>query len=109
MGGSKTITYTDLQVQKLMDEPEKAYKAAMRQAYKNVGAGMRSVIREYQSGIIDTRSMFNDSYLTNLGYNPKETIPYSIVDPLLVKSWLKSNISSNVTKTKNTCIYTCFI
>lgn len=99
MGGSKTITYTDLQVQKLMDEPEKAYKAAMRQAYKNVGAGMRSVIREYQSGIIDTRSMFNDSYLTNLGYNPKETIPYSIVDPILVRSWLKSNISSNVTKT----------
>lgn len=96
MGGSKTITYTDLQVQKLMDEPEKAYKASMRQAYKNVGAGMRSVIREYQSGIIDTRSMFNDSYLTNLGYNPKETIPYSIVDPILVRSWLLSNVDSNI-------------
>lgn len=96
MGGSKTITNKDLQVQKLMDEPEKAYKAAMRQAYKNVGAGMRSVIREYQQGIIDTRSMFNDSYLTNLGYNPKETIPYSIVDPILVRSWLLSNVDSNI-------------
>lgn len=96
MGGSKTVTYSDLQVQKLMDEPEKAYKASMRQAYKNVGAGMRSVIREYQSGIIDTRSMFNDSYLTNLGYNPKETIPYSIVDPILVRSWLLSNVDSNI-------------
>lgn len=96
MGGSKTITYTDLQVQKLMDEPEKAYKESMRQAYKNVGAGMRSVIREYQQGIIDTRSMFNDSYLTNLGYNPKETIPYSIVDPILVRSWLLSNVDSNI-------------
>ena len=96
MGGSKTITYKDLQVQKLMDEPDKAYKAAMKQAYKNVGAGMRSVIREYQQGIIDTRSMFNDSYLTNLGYNPKETIPYSIVDPILVRSWLLSNIDSSI-------------
>ena len=96
MGGSKTVTYKDLQVQKLMDDPEKAYKAAMKQAYKNVGAGMRSVIREYQQGIIDTRSMFNDSYLTNLGYNPKETIPYSIVDPILVRSWLLSNIDSSI-------------
>ena len=98
MGGSKTITYKDLQVQKLMDEPDKAYKAAMRQAYKNVGSGMRSVIREYQQGIIDTRSMFNDSYLTNLGYNPKEVIPYTIVDPILVRSWLLSNVSSNISE-----------
>ena len=96
MGGSKTVTYKDLQVQKLMDEPDKAYKAAMKQAYKNVGAGMRSVIREYQQGIIDTRSMFNDSYLTNLGYNPKEVIPYSIVDPILVRSWLLSNVDSSI-------------
>lgn len=98
MGGSKTITYSDLQVQKLMDEPDKAYKAAMKQAYKNVGAGMRTVIREYQQGIIDTRSMFNDSYLTNLGYNPKEVIPYTIVDPILVRSWLLSNVSSNISE-----------
>ena len=96
MGGSKTVTYTDLQVQKLMDAPDKAYKAAMKQAYKNVGAGMRSVIREYQQGIIDTRSMFNDSYLTNLGYNPKEVIPYTIVDPILVRSWLLSNVDSSI-------------
>ena len=98
MGGSKTITYTDLQVEKIMDNPEDTYKAVMRQAYKNVGRGMKSVIREYQNGIIDTRSMFNDSYLTALGYNPKETISYRVVDPVLVLSWLKSNISSNVTK-----------
>ena len=98
MGGSKTVTYKDLQVQKLMDDPDKAYKAAMKQAYKNVGAGMRSVIREYQQGIIDTRSMFNDSYLTNLGYNPKEVIPYTIVDPILVRSWLLSNVSSNISE-----------
>ena len=61
MGGSKTITYKDLQVQKLMDEPDKAYKAAMKQAYKHVGSGMRTVIREYQQGIIDPRSVLNDS------------------------------------------------
>ena len=98
MGGSKTVTYKDLQVQKLMDDPEKAYKAAMKQAYKNVGSGMRTVIREYQQGIIDTRSMFNDSYLTSLGYNPKEVIPYSIVDPILVRSWLLSNVSRNISE-----------
>ena len=98
MGGSKTVTYKDLQVQKLMDDPEKAYKAAMKQAYKNVGAGMRSVIREYQQGIIDTRSMFNDSYLTSLGYNPKEVIPYTIVDPILVRSWLLSNVSRDISE-----------
>lgn len=99
MGGSKTKTYIDLQVEKIMDNPEDTYKAIMRQAYKNVGRGMRSVLREYQSGIIDTRSLFNDSYLTALGYNPKETILYRVVDPVLVLSWLKSNISYNVTKT----------
>lgn len=96
MGGTKTKTYTDLQVQKLMDEPEKAYKAYMRQAYKNVSAGMRAVIREYQQGIVDTRSLFNDSYLTNLGYNPKENIQYSVVDPILVLNWLKANVNTNI-------------
>lgn len=101
MGGSKTVTYKDLQVQKLMDDPEKAYKASMREAYKNVGAGMRAVIREYQQGIVDTRSLFNDSYLTNLGYNPKETIPYSVVDPILVRSWLRSNVNSSINRVVN--------
>ena len=98
MGGSKTVTYKDLQVQKLMDDPEKAYKASMREAYKNVGAGMRAVIREYQQGIVDTRSLFNDSYLTNLGYNPSETIKYKVVDPILVLSWLKTNVNTNISK-----------
>lgn len=98
MGGSKTITYKDLQVQKLMDDPEKAYKASMREAYKNVSRGMRAVIREYQQGIVDTRSLFNDSYLTNLGYNPKESIQYLVVDPILVRSWLKTNVNTNISK-----------
>lgn len=98
MGGSKTITHKDLQVQKLMDDPEKAYKASMRQAYKNVSAGMRAVIREYQQGIVDTRALFNDSYLTNLGYNPKETIKYRVVDPVLVLSWLKTNVDINISE-----------
>ena len=98
MGGSKTITYKDLQVQKLMDDPEKAYKASMREAYKNVSRGMRAVIREYQQGIVDTRSLFNDSYLTNLGYNPKENIQYLVVDPILVLNWLKANVNTNISK-----------
>lgn len=98
MGGSKTVVYKDLQVQKLMDDPEKAYKATMREAYKNVSSGMRSVIREYQQGIVDTRSLFNDSYLTNLGYNPKETIQYLVVDPILVLNWLKTNVNTNINK-----------
>lgn len=101
MGGSKTVTYKDLQVQKLMDDPEKAYKASMREAYKNVSAGMRAVIREYQQGIVDTRSLFNDSYLTNLGYNPSENIRYSVVDPILVLSWLKTNVNTNISKVVN--------
>ncbi len=101
MGGSKTVTYKDLQVQKLMDDPEKAYKASMREAYKNVSAGMRAVIREYQKGIVDTRSLFNDSYLTNLGYNPSESIQYKVVDPVLVLSWLKTNVNTNISKVVN--------
>ena len=97
MGGTKEKTYLDLQVEKLMDAPEKAYEAAMREAYKNVGSGMRAVISTYQRGIVDTRSLFNDQYLTNLGYNPRETIRYRAVDPVLVLDWLKTNISTNVT------------
>ena len=97
MGGTKERTYLDLQVEKLMDAPEKAYEAAMREAYKNVGSGMRAVISTYQRGIVDTRSLFNDQYLTNLGYNPRETIRYKTVDPVLVLGWLKTNVSANVT------------
>lgn len=96
MGGSKSITSVNLQIGRLIDAPEKAYKAAMREAYKNIGSGMKSVIRAYQRNIIDTKSLFNDKYLTSLGYNPRETINYRAVDPALVLSWCKANISADV-------------
>ena len=94
MGGSKERTTVGLQVERLVDAPEKAYKASMREAYKNVGSGMKSVMRTYQRNIIDSKSLFNDGYLNALGYNPGETIKYRAVDPALVLSWCKANVDN---------------
>ena len=94
--GSETTTYKDLQIQPLMSHPEKVYKQYMLEAFKEINGGMRAVNNAYQMGIIDTRSMFNDGFLTNLGYNPSETIRYTLLDPALVLSWLRTNISAEV-------------
>lgn len=94
--GSETTTYKDLQIQPLMSHPEKVYKQYMLEAFKEINGGMRAVNNAYQMGIIDTRSMFNDGFLTNLGYNPSETIRYILLDPALVLSWLRTNISAEV-------------
>lgn len=97
MGGSSERTYSSLQIQPLMDHPEKWYKASMREAYKNIPQGMRSVMSQYTSNMLEARSMFNDGFLTtSLGYNPRESIKYRVVDPDLVLSWARSNISSVV-------------
>lgn len=94
--GSETTTYKDLQIQPLMSHPEKVYKQYMLEAFKEINGGMRAVNNAYQMGIIDTRSMFNDGFLTNLGYNPRETIKYALIDPALVLSWLRTNVSAEV-------------
>lgn len=94
--GSETTTYMDLQIQPLMSHPEKVYKQYMLEAFKEINGGMKAVNNAYQMGIIDTRSMFNDGFLTNLGYNPSETIMYTLLDPALVLSWLRTNVSAEV-------------
>ena len=94
--GSETTTYSYLQIQPLMSHPEKVYKQYMLEAFKEINGGMKAVNKSFQMGIIDTRSMFNDGFLTNLGYNPRETIKYTLLDPALVLSWLRSNISAEV-------------
>ena len=94
--GSETTTYKDLQIQPLMSHPEKVYKQYMLEAFKEINGGMKAVNKSFQMGIIDTRSMFNDGFLTNLGYNPSETIRYILLDPALVLSWLRTNISAEV-------------
>lgn len=97
MGGSKERTYVGLQVQPLMDNPDEWYKSSMREAFKNIPQGMRSVMNQYSHNMMDTRGTFNDGFLTSLGYNPREDIKYRVVDPDLVLNWAKSNISNGVT------------
>ena len=97
MGGSSSKTYTNLQVQPLMDDPEKWYKASMNEAFKNIPHGMKSVMNMYVHNMTDARSLFNDTFLTNLGYNPRENIKYRVIDPDLVLNWAKTNISSSIT------------
>lgn len=94
--GSETTTYKDLQIQPLISQPGKVYKKYQLEAFKNIRSGMRAVNNAFQMGIVDTRSMFNDGFLKNLGYNPRETIKYTLLDPALVLSWLRSNISAEV-------------
>lgn len=97
MGGSSSKTYVNLQVQPLMDDPEKWYKASMNEAFKNIPYGMRSVMNRYVHNMTDARSLFNDTFLSNLGYNPRENIKYRVIDPDLVLNWAKANISNSVT------------
>ena len=94
--GSETVTYKDLQVQPLMEKPEEAYRQYMLEAFKQIRYGMRHVNAHYQTGIIDTRSLFNDGFLRALGYDPSEKIAYTILDPALALSWIRSNISPAV-------------
>lgn len=97
MGGSKERTIVGLQVSKLVEKPEKVHKAIMREAYKNVPAGMRPVMKAYQQSLIDSKSMFNDGYLTAMGYNPRENIKYRVVDQIKVLQWARYNIDVGVT------------
>ena len=94
--GSETSTYTDIQIQRLMSKPEEAYKQYMLEAFKQIRYGMRHVNAHFQTGIIDTRSLYNDGFLKNLGYNPAEKIKYTLLDPALTLSWMRSNISPSV-------------
>lgn len=94
--GSETVTYKDLQIQPLMEKPEEAYRQYMLEAFKQIRYGMRHVNAHYQTGIIDTRSLFNDGFLRALGYDPSEKIAYTILDPALALSWIRSNISPAV-------------
>ena len=94
--GSETTTYTDIQIQRLMSKPEEAYKQYMLEAFKQIRYGMRHVNAHYQTGIIDTRSLYNDGFLKNLGYDPAEKIKYTLLDPALTLSWMRSNISPSV-------------
>ena len=94
--GSETITYKDLQIQPLMSKPEKVYKQYQLEAFKQIRGGIKAVNNTFQMGIVDTRSLFNDGFLKALGYNPSEKIKYTVLDPALVLSWLRTNISPNV-------------
>ena len=94
--GSETVTYTDLQVQRLMSKPEEAYKQYMLEAFKQIRYGMRHVNANFQTGMIDTRSLYNDGFLKALGYDPAEKIKYTLLDPALTLSWIRSNISPSV-------------
>lgn len=94
--GSSTKTYKDLQVQPLIEHPEKVYKTYQLEAFKNIRGGMKAVNNAFQMGMVDTRSMFNDGFLTRLGYNPSETITYTLLDPVLVLSWFRTNVSAAV-------------
>ena len=94
--GSETTTYKDLQVQRLMSKPEEAYKQYMLEAFKQIRYGMRHVNAHFQTGIIDTRSLYNDGFLSALGYNPAEKIKYTLLDPALTLSWLRTNINPNI-------------
>ena len=94
--GSETTTYKDLQIQPLMSKPEEVHKQYQLEAFKQIRSGMKSVVNTFQMGIVDTRALFNDGFLKALGYNPSERIKYTVLDPALVLSWLRTNISPNI-------------
>lgn len=96
MGGTKEKTYVTLSTEKLMDNPSDYYKSIEREYMKNIKSGIKSVNKRYKKAIVDSRGLFNEGYLTKVGFNPNENIQYTALDSDLLLAWCKQNINQSI-------------
>lgn len=99
MGGSKTKTVTDVQTVGLIDEADfgSLRKNLLLEAGKKINSGFGMVRNTIGMQMVDMKSLYNDSYLEALGYNPSEDILINKVDQATVENYTFTNIDSGAT------------
>ena len=96
MGGTKTKTIVDLQINKLVNEPEELYKATLRDINSNIASGLGSIINAMNRHFIDNNSLFHSKYLETLGYKPETIVKYNTIDNNLVINKIENFTGNNV-------------
>lgn len=101
MGGTKSVTYTDLQISRLMDNPSDINKNMMKEVFKKSYLGGKMMTKTFGSVINGLKGTFNDGYLNALGYNPSESVNFSGIDEADMLLWCRDNISQSVSSVRN--------
>ena len=95
--GSSSKTITDYDVVPIMKGTGELYKNLSLEAFRHINQGMRTVIDVYGQGIVKIGGLYNDGFLTAMGYNPSENIAYSVVDSDKLLQWVRDNLDPNAT------------
>lgn len=101
MGGS-TKTYNNIQVNAVLDDYKDAYETVTLDAYKSILGGTSSdVINALGTTMADNRSVYNEGFLSALGYNPSETVKYYTLNESVILDWAKANIDNDIADVSN--------
>ena len=95
--GSSSKTITDYDLVPIMKGTGDLYKALSLEAYKQVPIGMSTVMDVYGESIVKISGLYNNGFLTAMGYNPSEFIQYSAVNEAKLLQWVRDNLDPNAT------------
>lgn len=95
--GSSSKTITDYDLVPIMKGTGDLYKALSLEAYKQVPSGMSTVMDVYGESIVKISGLYNDGFLTAMGYNSSEFIQYSVVNEVKLLQWVRDNLDPNAT------------
>lgn len=95
--GSSSRTITDYDLVPIMKGIGELYKTLSLEAYKQVPSGMSTVMDVYGESIVQISGLYNDGFLTAMGYNPNELIQYNVVDEVKLLQWVRDNLDPNAT------------
>lgn len=95
--GSSSRTYYGLEVVPVTEDYEQGYTNTMLNVYKQIFNGPDVLIDTLGRSIATNRAIFNDAYLTAMGYNPNETVSYRVTDGDAVLGWAQANVDSDIT------------
>jgi len=98
--GSSTRTYTNLQLQPLMDDDTAAYDDAMLNVYKQNLVGFDKTLSVYGKTISSNKSLFNSGFLDALGFDPAETATRYVLDNAKLLAWAKTNVDSSISSVR---------
>lgn len=95
--GSSSKTITDYDLVPIMKGTGDLYKALSLEAYKQVPNGMSTVMDVYGESIVKISGLYNDGFLTAMGYNSSELIQYNVVNEVKLLQWVRDNLDPNAT------------
>ena len=95
--GSSSKTIVDYDIVPIMKGTGELYKNLSLEAYKQIPSGMSTVMNVYGESIVKISGLYNDGFLTAMGYNPNELIQYNVVDEIKLLQWVRDNLDPNAT------------